>query len=92
MTTDAATSDDARVNDDAPYRYTSRLANDLEVRWQDWWEAEGTFHTPNPIGDLAARVRVSGVGEKLFVLDMFPYPSGEGLHVGHPLGYTGTDV
>ncbi len=78
--------------DDAPHRYTSARANELEVRWQDRWDAEGTFRTPNPVGELADPDHPNAAGEKLFVLDMFPYPSGEGLHVGHPLGYTGTDV
>jgi valyl-tRNA synthetase len=74
-----------------PYRYTALLAAELERRWQDRWEAEGTFETANPVGALAGGV---GVGDrpKLYLLDMFPYPSGYGLHVGHPLGYIGTDV
>ncbi|MET0641960.1 MAG: leucine--tRNA ligase, partial [Jiangellaceae bacterium] len=53
------------------------------------WEAEGTFHTPNPVGPLAGDVAGR---EKFFLMDFFPYPSGEGLHVGHPLGYIATDV
>src|SRR5262249_43520917 len=58
----------------------------------------GTFHAPNPTGPLADPDHPrspSGAGaeaNKLFVLDMFPYPSGAGLHVGHPLGYIGTDT
>ena len=76
----------------APFRYTPALAAGLEVRWQDHWEASGTFHTPNPVGPLADPEAPNAGGEKLFVMDMFPYPSGEGLHVGHPLGYTGTDI
>jgi leucyl-tRNA synthetase len=80
------------ATDDAhPFRYRASLAREIEARWQDRWDAEGTFHTPNPTGSLA------GAGAdpdrpKMFVLDMFPYPSGAGLHVGHPLGYIGTDV
>ena len=78
---------------DAPaHRYTSALAQEIEVRWQDWWEANGTFEAPNPAGPLADPEGVAARGDKLFVLDMFPYPSGVGLHVGHPLGYIGTDV
>ncbi|MCW2823858.1 MAG: leucine--tRNA ligase [Aeromicrobium sp.] len=73
----------------ATYRYTSRLAGDIERRWQDRWDAEGTFEAPNPVGDLAGD---TGSGEKYFIMDMFPYPSGAGLHVGHPLGYIATDV
>jgi leucyl-tRNA synthetase len=73
------------------FRYTSGLANQIESKWQDHWEAEGTFEAPNPSGPLAQPEKVAG-REKLFVLDMFPYPSGAGLHVGHPLGYIATDV
>jgi leucyl-tRNA synthetase len=73
------------------FRYTSGLANQIESKWQDHWEAEGTFEAPNPAGPLAQPEKVAG-REKLFVLDMFPYPSGAGLHVGHPLGYIATDV
>ena len=75
------------------HRYTAALANEIEAAWQDRWEADGTFHTPNPVGPAERRLRaMSGNRPKLYVLDMFPYPSGAGLHVGHPLGYIGTDV
>ena len=53
----------------------------IEPKWQDHWEAENTF-----------KVEVDYSKEKLYILDMFPYPSGTGLHVGHPLGYTATDI
>ncbi len=53
----------------------------VEPKWQAFWEAEKTFATPR-----------LPVGEKLYALDMFPYPSGDGLHVGHPEGYTATDI
>ena len=80
------------VTTDSPrLRYTADLARDIEVKWQDRWEADGTFEAPNPAGPLADTERLAG-RPKLFVLDMFPYPSGAGLHVGHPLGYIGTDV
>ena len=72
-----------------PFRYSSALAAQIEPRWQNTWEAEGTFHTPNPVGPLAGDVSAR---EKFFLMDFFPYPSGEGLHVGHPLGYIATDV
>jgi leucyl-tRNA synthetase len=75
-----------------PHRYTAALAQELELRWQDRWQADGTFEAPNPAGPLADPAGVAARGDKLFVLDMFPYPSGAGLHVGHPLGYVGTDV
>ena len=78
-------------SDIPPYRYSSALAQDIELRWQDWWEANHAFEAPNPTGPLADPQGTAG-REKLFVLDMFPYPSGTGLHVGHPLGFIGTDV
>ena len=75
-----------------PFRYDARLANRIELAWQDRWQAEGTFWAPNPVGELAAGFeRVAG-RPKAYILDFFPYPSGAGLHVGHPLGYIGTDV
>ncbi|MGA1344565.1 MAG: leucine--tRNA ligase [Ilumatobacteraceae bacterium] len=80
-------------DDDQPsVRYTAALAQTIEESWQDRWDAEGTFAAPNPAGPLADPTAVAGLDDKLFVLDMFPYPSGAGLHVGHPLGYIGTDV
>ena len=74
------------------YRYTAKLAGEIEAHWQDHWETEGTFHAPNPAGPWAEPEKIDSRGEKLFVLDMFPYPSGAGLHVGHPLGYIATDT
>jgi leucyl-tRNA synthetase len=75
-----------------PHRYTAALAGRIETAWQDRWEREGTFLAPNPVGDLSAGFDKVADAPKLYVLDMFPYPSGAGLHVGHPLGYIGTDV
>ncbi|TWT93026.1 leucine--tRNA ligase [Neorhodopirellula pilleata] len=57
----------------------------IEPRWQAFWDEHRTFATP-PLGDLPAGTK------KRYVLDMFPYPSGDGLHVGHPEGYTATDI
>jgi leucyl-tRNA synthetase len=74
-----------------PFRYTAKLAGQIELRWQDRWAERGTFRAPNPVGPLADPQHPRAGAEKLFVLDMFPYPSGAGLHVGHPLGYIGTD-
>ena len=76
--------------DTPPHRYDAALAAEIETRWQAHWDASGVYETPNPIGEPS-----SGRGAadpKLFVMDMFPYPSGSGLHVGHPLGYIATDV
>jgi leucyl-tRNA synthetase len=74
-----------------PFRYTAALAGEIEQRWQDFWDANGTFHAPNPVGELADPEHPRAGAPKLHVQDMFPYPSGAGLHVGHPLGYIGTD-
>ncbi len=73
------------------FRYTAALANEIEPRWQAWWAEHGTFNAPNPAGDLADPAHPRAGAPKLHVQDMFPYPSGAGLHVGHPLGYIGTD-
>ncbi|HYH63771.1 MAG TPA: leucine--tRNA ligase [Urbifossiella sp.] len=59
---------------------------DIERRWQQYWLTNKTFRTPDP-GEPAAAGK-----PKYYVLDMFPYPSGAGLHVGHPEGYTATDI
>jgi leucyl-tRNA synthetase len=76
-----------------PFRYTARLANEIEAKWQDRWDAEHTFWTPNPSGLLSEGGADVAGRPKLYVLDMFPYPSDAGgLHVGHPVGYIGTDV
>ncbi len=61
--------------------------DEFEPRWQQRWESEKTFGSAGP-GDPD----FDGSKPKCFVLDMFPYPSGAGLHVGHPEGYTATDI
>ncbi len=53
----------------------------IEPRWQQFWDENKTFRTPD-VSDKP----------KFYILDMFPYPSGSGLHVGHPEGYTATDI
>jgi len=58
----------------------------IEPKWQRFWESNKTFRAPDP-GDPAVRGK-----SKVYLLDMFPYPSGAGLHVGHPEGYTATDI
>ncbi len=78
--------------DQPPHRYTAELAQDIESRWQQRWQDEGTFLAPNPEGPLSEGFDAVAGRPRLFVMDMFPYPSGAGLHVGHPLGYIGTDV
>jgi leucyl-tRNA synthetase len=83
---------DSPTRDETPFRYTAEMARDIELAWQDRWEEAGTFQAPNPAGPWAEPEKVADRGTKLVVLDMFPYPSGAGLHVGHPLGYIGTDV
>ncbi|MCW2530532.1 MAG: leucyl-tRNA synthetase, partial [Blastococcus sp.] len=83
---------DQTPGDVPPHRYTPALAQQIELAWQDRWEREGTFHTPNPTGRLSEGFEKVADRPKFFVMDMFPYPSGAGLHVGHPLGYLGTDV
>jgi len=89
---------------EAPYRYTAAVADDIERRWQQRWDEDGTFYADNPVGELRGEVEsleqavtASAAGsaqpaEKMYIMDMFPYPSGAGLHVGHPLGYIATDV
>jgi len=60
---------------------------EIENRWQATWEANGTYRVPNP-----GEPGFDDTKRKMYILDMFPYPSGAGLHVGHPLGYIGTDI
>ena len=59
----------------------------IEAKWQRRWAEQGTFRVANP-----GEPGFDPSRPKLYVLDMFPYPSGEGLHVGHPLGYIATDI
>ena len=93
MSSEAGASEAAvAVADVPPFRYTAALADQIELAWQDRWDREGTFNVPNPIGPLSQGFDAVAGLQHLFVMDMFPYPSGEGLHVGHPLGFIGTDV
>lgn len=79
-------------DDKPPFRYDATLANQIELTWQQRWAADGTFQAPNPVGPLSAGFAQAEGRPKAYILDFFPYPSGTGLHVGHPLGYIGTDA
>lgn len=57
----------------------------IETKWQERWDEDGLFKIPLSIEELENK-------PKFYALDMFPYPSGAGLHVGHPEGFTATDV
>src|SRR5699024_4440882 len=60
--------------------------NDIEAKWQEYWKENKTFQAKNPVNseDITKK--------PYYILDMFPYPSGAGLHVGHPLGYIASDI
>ena len=75
------------LNSFMPYERNVMLAmdynfNKIEKKWQDYWDENKTFYTD--VWDFTK--------PKFYALDMFPYPSGQGLHVGHPEGYTATDI
>ena len=84
---------DDETDDSHPaFRYDARLAERIETDWQERWATENTYRISNlPLGEESPG-DFEEKRQKLFVMDMFPYPSGAGLHVGHPLGYIGTDV
>src|SRR5438552_10144908 len=62
-------------------------SSQIEPKWQAIWDERQLFHGPNP-----CEKGFDSAKPKFYVLDMFPYPSGAGLHVGHPEGYTATDI
>ena len=76
----------------------------IEPKWQKTWDEQQAFRAFNPNEEIpanhpfAVRHKISGkvaatqLPKKFYILDMFPYPSGAGLHVGHPEGYTATDI
>lgn len=69
---------------DAPFTYSPKA---LREKWQKYWEENQTFRAPNP-----GEADFDAAKPKAYILDFFPYPSGSGLHVGHPEGYTATDI
>ncbi len=76
-------------SEDIPCTNTNQVTNkmdynfhEIEKKWQKYWEDNKTFKTPEDLTNP----------KKCYILDMFPYPSGAGLHVGHPEGYTATDI
>ena len=77
---------------DKPFRYNAAIANEIEEFWQRRWAREGTFCSPNPHGALSDGFSLMAGRPKSYVLDMFAYPSGTSLHVGHALGYVASDV
>ena len=68
-------------------RYDDALAEAIEIKWQTYWQEHHTNKVPNP-----GEPGFDPSKPKFYALDMFPYPSGSGLHVGHPEGYTATDI
>ncbi len=84
---------DNETDDSHPaFRYDSDLAERIETDWQKRWATEKTYRVNNLPSVDGSQTSGEAKRQKLFVMDMFPYPSGAGLHVGHPLGYIGTDV
>jgi leucyl-tRNA synthetase len=69
------------------HRYSASFANEIEAKWQDAWDASNVNKVGNPND-----VDFDSKKPKFYCLDMFPYPSGAGLHVGHPVGYIGSDI
>ena len=92
-TNESATSTQAQEPTEPRYRYNAALAQTIEEHWQRTWDEQGTFWAANVSGDLKdGEGRHADGRPAYFAMDMFPYPSGKGLHVGHPLGYLATDV
>ena len=77
----------ATGGDDPPFRYTAKLADQIEGRQRSYWDQHKTFATPSP-----GEPGFDGSREKFYVLDMFPYPSGARPARRSPEGYTATDI
>lgn len=90
----AASSVNSPQDGEPTFRYNANLAEEIEIKWQDIWEKKGIFNAADPAGGLLDRNGNDSASydSSYFVMDMFPFPSGAGLHVGHPLGYIATDV
>lgn len=69
------------------HRYRASVANEIEARWQTKWNEDAVHRVKNP-----GEAGFDSAKPKFYCLDMFPYPSGAGLHVGHPVGYIGSDI
>ena len=70
------------------YRYNAALAQKIETKWQKLWDETGVFDAANVSGALTdGQGHHAGSSTPYFAIDMFPFPSGKGLYVGHPLGY-----
>ena len=75
------------AGDVPPYRYTAAMAGEIEARWQDFWDENGTFHAPNPTGAAGRPRATRGPARRSCTcMDMFPYPSGRGPARRPPAG------
>lgn len=84
---------DSTRSDEPKYRYNAALAQSIELKWQKYWDEKDTFDAANVKGELTdAEGRHADGRVPYYAISMFPYPSGKGLHVGHPLGYIATDM
>ncbi|MDR2748735.1 MAG: leucine--tRNA ligase [Bifidobacteriaceae bacterium] len=80
-------------NEIPKFRYTAELANSIEAKWQKYWSENQTFQVSETVELETVNSKPTKTEKNpYFIMDMFPYPSGAGLHVGHPLGYVATDV